>query len=134
MTLYQFLSIIGPIIGGFLGVGGVGAYYSYKSSKPKTFAEAQKINAEVVLTFADGWKAYAEKLERRSEDLDVRLHSNEEDIYKLQQAIRDQDEKNRRTLKEKDDQIYDLQAKNRTLERRVSDMELELSKYKQAAS
>lgn len=127
MTLYQFLTIIGPIVAGFLGVGGVGAYYSYKASKPKTSAEAQKINAEVVLTFADGWKSYAEKLE-------TRLTTNEVDILKLQRDIRDQDEKNRMTLQEKDRQIDDLQSKNRTLERRVSDLELELSKYKQTAS
>lgn len=133
MTLEQLLTTLSPAAGLFIA-GGIGGYYSYKSNKPKTAAEAQKINAEVVLTFADGWKAYAEKLERRSEELEARLNANEEEITKLQRAIRDQDEKNRQTLQEKDRQIDDLQAKNRTLERRVSDLESELSRYKQAAS
>lgn len=124
MTFNELLSILVPIAGGGLGVGSISAYYSYKSSKPKTLAEAQKINAEVVLTFADGWKTYAAKL-------DERLNENDQEIRELKKAIRDQDEKNRQTLREKDEQISELQAKNRSLERRVNDLEMELLKYQQ---
>lgn len=133
MTFDQILTALSPAAGLFIA-GGIGRYYSYKAGKPKSAAEAQKINAEVVVTFAEGWRSYAEKLERRSEDLEKRLSANEHEITALQRAIHDQDEKNRETLIEKNTQIYDLQVRNRVLESRVNDLERELSKYKQAAT
>lgn len=132
MTLEQFLNVIAPVLGGCLGSGGIVAYYAYKSNKPKTAAEAQRINADVVVTFAEGWKAYAEKLEMRLDATEAVQADLRREIGRLQSAIRDQDEKNRQTLQEKNDQIYRLQAKNQDLERRVGDLEEELLKYRQA--
>lgn len=130
MTVNDVVSILAPILGGFLGVGGIGAYYKYRGNKPKTAAEAQKINAEVVLTFADGWKDYAAEIKSYAGKLEGRLDVNDKEIQDLRTAIREQDEKNRITLHEKDEQIYELQTRNRNLEQRVYDLEIELSKYR----
>lgn len=132
MTLTEVLSILAPIVGGGLGVRAVSSYYVYRRNKPKTAAEAQKIDAEIVVTFADGWRTYAEKMEAQAAKLGARLDANEREIDDLKEAMRNQDEKNRQTLREKNEQIYDLQSKNRKLELRVNDLEIELSRYRSA--
>lgn len=122
MKLETLLQIIAPIIAAFLSVGGIGAYFSYRQNKPKTEAEAQRIEADVVVTFAEGWKQLAEKLESKVNKLEI-------DIAKLRQALDEQDEKYQSIIRTKDKEILDLQAKNDILEKRVDELELELAKY-----
>lgn len=124
MTLIEILKLLAPIIGGFLGVGGIGAYYSYRSTKPKTEAEAKKVDADVVVTFAEGWQKYAEKLEKRLDD-------TEKGITALKAAMENQATEYKRIIAEKDTEIKDLQDHNRSLENRIDDLENELTKYKQ---
>lgn len=123
MTTIEILKIIAPIIGGFLGVGGIGAYYAYKASLPTNTAGANKINADVVVTFAEGWRQYAEKLESR-------LEKNEQEVARLKEAIAEQDTRYGLIIKEKDNEIAELQEHNRTLELRIDDLEKEMGNYR----
>ncbi len=92
-----------PIILGVMGVlGGSYGYFYYKSTKPKSVAEAQKLNAEVVVTFADGWQKYAEKIEARMTDMEKRYE---------------------KTIQIKDAEIMELK-------RRVKDLENQIDKYR----
>lgn len=125
MDLAAILQILAPVLGGFLGVGGIGAYFAYRSAKPKSEAEANKVNAEVVVTFADGWEKYAKKLEER---LDIA----EKAIAENSRALDEQDKKYREIIAKKDAEIKDLQDRNVVLEERVATLEAENHKYKTA--
>lgn len=119
----EVLKIIGPVLAAVASGGAFAAYYNYKGGKPKTAAEAQKLQADVVVTFAEGWKGYAEKLEGR-------LERTENDIAALRKALEEQDDKYRGIIKQKDEEIAkqdreiaSLKAKNGRLEARVAELE-----------
>jgi len=121
--LIEFLKIISPILAGFLSVGGIGAYFSYKSKKPINEAEAKKVNAEVAVTFADGWQKYAQKLEDRLAEMDRKVDALSLEMNKQAQEYRE-------IIQKKDVEIKDLQNQNHNLELRIEDLESELVKYK----
>jgi hypothetical protein len=81
------IQILTPVLAAFLGAGGIGAYYVYKGNRPKTAAEAQKMNAEVLVTFADGWKNYAEKMEEKNSLLEKENNLLRERITLLEQEL-----------------------------------------------
>lgn len=119
MDFMELLKILAPVLGGFLAVGGIGSYYGYKSLKAKRSAEAQKINAEVVVTFADGWQKYAEKLEKRMEEMEGRY---EKRIVDLERLIEDKDKAHAKVVIDKDKRIDELEA-------RVNELENQLAHY-----
>lgn len=130
MDYLAIVQVLAPVLGGFLGVGGIGAYFAYRSAKPKTEAEAKKLNAEVVVTFADGWKLYSEKLEKRLEMTEIKLS----EVATAQEA---QEAKYREIIRIKDDEIGELRETNRVLkennmvlEGRLDALETELRLYK----
>jgi len=115
----EFLAIaqtVAPAIAGFLAVGGIGSLFAYWSAKPKTQAEALKINSEVVVTFATGWEKYANKLEER-------LEATEKKQMELSQVLDAQELKYRDIISQKDTEIKNLQN-------RVGVLEEELERYK----
>lgn len=119
--LLEILKVLSPIIAAVIAVaGGAYGYFALKASKPKTQAEADKLNAESVVTIADGWqKLYKEVLER----MDTMEKRYEKRISDLEQLIRDKDEAHAKVVIEKDKRIDEL-------EKRVGDLETELEKYK----
>lgn len=119
----EILKIIAPVVAGFLSVGGIGAYFSYKSKRPVNEAEAKKVSAEVAVTFADGWQKYAQKLEDRLADMDKKVDM-------LQLEMNKQAQEYREVIQKKDIEIKDLQNQNHNLELRIEDLESELVKYK----
>lgn len=92
-----------PIVSAFLGAGGFGAYFIYKGNKPKNSAEAQKLSADVIVTFADGWQKYAEKLETRMDEMEKNFDLKEKTYT---QALLSKDEK----IKELEGRINVLEA------------------------
>lgn len=107
----EVLKILGSVFLGILGAGGIGGgYFAYKSNKPKNDAESKKLEADVVVTFADGWKKYADKLEER--------------MSELEQSIETKDKAHAKVVIEKDLRIDKL-------EKRVRELELELERYRE---
>lgn len=100
-----FIKIVIPAVAAVVGGGGVAAYFSYRLNKPKTDAETQKVAADVIVTFADGWRSYAAKLERRVTDLEKR---NELADKRYEDMI-----------KEKDEQIAGLKERIVVLEKQI---------------
>lgn len=119
--LLEILKVLSPIIAAVIAVaGGAYGYFALKASKPKTQAEADKLNAESVVTIADGWqKLYKEVLER----MDTMEKRYEKRISDLEQLIKEKDEAHALVVAQKDRRIDEL-------EKRVSDLETELDKYK----
>lgn len=119
--LLEILKILSPIIAAVIAVaGGAYGYFALKASKPKTQAEADKLNAESVVTIADGWqKLYKEVLER----MDTMEKRYEKRITDLEQLIKEKDEAHAKIVAEKDKRIDEL-------EKRVDDLEAELEKYR----
>lgn len=119
--LLEILKILSPVIAALIAVGG-GAYgyFALKASRPKTQAEADKLNAESVVTIADGWqKLYKEVLEK----MDAMEKRYEKRIADLEELIREKDAAHAKVVIEKDKRIDEL-------EKRVDDLETELEKYK----
>lgn len=102
------IKVVLPIVAALLGGGAVAAVLQYKLNRPKTNAEAQKVAADVIVTFADGWKSYAEKLERRIMDLEKR-NERADERYDIMVA-------------EKDKQIAELKSRILVLEKQVESM------------
>ncbi len=125
MDFIEILKIVGPILGGGAGVGLISGYYSYISNRPKTLAEAQKINSEVVVTFAEGWQKYSENLEKR-------LNENERRTAEIQRLMLDQEAVYEEMIKHKDIEIADLQDKLREQEIRINDLQKEVNLCKSA--
>lgn len=115
MNWTETIQAVVPVLVALAGSGAIVAYFTYKGNKPKLNAEAQKIHVDAEVSFAEGWKNLAEKFEGRVNKL-------EEDIGKLRKALDDQDEKYRGIIRQKDQEIYELQG-------RVDELELELRKY-----
>lgn len=129
----EIFKTIGTIIVAVLGAGGLGAYFVYKGNQPKTIAEAEKIHADTVTSFAEGWEKYAINLEKR-------MLLMEE---KYEKKIRELDEKSTKRIKDLEDLIeakdeanalivLDKDSRINTLEKRIDDLEDELLKYQTA--
>lgn len=120
-SFIEILKILSPVLTAVIAVGGGGAgYFWYKATRPKTSAEAQKLNAEVVVTFADGWQKLYNEVLTKMEQMEGRY---EKRVTDLETLIRSKDEEHARVVAEKDQRISDL-------EKRVDDLEAELEKYK----
>ena len=120
METDNIIQIVAPILAAFLGAGGIGAYFAYRGSKPKTSAEAQKINADVVVTFADGWQKLYNEMKTRVDEIEAHAEKRIGDLEKL---ISEKDLAHEKVVIEKDKRIDEL-------EQRVTDLEKELERYK----
>lgn len=118
----SWLPLLG-IIGGILGAGGfAGVYYTVRTNKPKTNAEAQKINAEVSVIYVGEWQ----KLYQTAID---KVEAFEKRLNQMEDAAKKKDEDHAAILRTKNDIIDTLTKANTDLEKRVGDLEIELEKY-----
>ena len=107
-----FTKVILPVTLAFVSGGGLVAYFKYKKEKPQA-------NADVIVTFANGWEKYAQKLENRLDLSDKRISELTEFYEKKLQLLTDTYE---RRVAEKDKRINQL-------EERVEVLEKELHRY-----
>lgn len=120
----QIFPFILPVVLALLTGGGLTGYFVYRGNKPKTEAEAKRINADVIVTFADGWEKYAKTMENRMSEMEIRYEKRISDLEKL---IEDKDKAHAKVVLEKDRRIDEL-------EDRVNYLEEELERYQRAES
>ena len=111
-TMDIIIKVVIPVILAFVSGGGLVAYFKYRQEKPQA-------NADVIVTFANGWEKYASKLEARLDLSDKRI-SELTEFYekKIEILTLTYDQK----VEAKDRRIRDL-------ENRVEILEDELHKY-----
>lgn len=120
-TFIEILKVLSPVLTAVIAVAaGGGGYFWYKATRPKTTAEAQKLNAEVVVTFADGWQKLYQEVLDKMQKMEDRYEAR---VTGLEAMIREKDEAHSRVVAEKDKRIDEL-------EKRVDDLEAELEKYR----
>lgn len=100
-----WIDFVLPIVLAFITSGGAVAFLKYWGGKPESFARARQANVTSELTLADGWKQYAERLEKRLQEMERKFD---------------------RAIAVKDEEIQRLKT-------HVDNLETELEKYRRVA-
>jgi hypothetical protein len=122
------MSNTATIITAILGLIGAlfTAYLAFKGAKPKSSAEAKKMEAEVLVTFSDEWKVlYRESL--------TELKFVKKELAELRALFYLKEEERIHLREEKNEEIRVIKENHSkeiaSLNKRIDDLETELEKY-----
>lgn len=126
----QIITIVGSLLSG----GTLVAFINWMANSKKSKAEARNVNVTAEVTLGEGWKAYADKMEKRFDESEKKFN---ERIKELEKTIDENKKAYEATLQIKNKEITDLtdamstmKRKNTTLSERVDNLQAELDKYK----
>jgi hypothetical protein len=125
----EYLPFIAPVIVALAGGGALAAFLTYRKDRPKTEAEAAKVKAEVVVTFADGWEKLARETLLRFDALNIRFDAADKELRRLRDLIDEKDKAHQKALLQKDEEIRVLNEHNTALRSRIGRLEGALKAY-----
>lgn len=105
-----FTKIVTPIIAALGTTGVITGYWAYRSSRPKTLAEAKKTDAEVVTTFAKGWEDLYKEVYNRLEKMEDRYAKLELHLAEREKAHAEASRIKDARIAELQDNVAKLQA------------------------
>lgn len=116
------VQIIGPGAVGLVAAGAIAAWFKYRGDKPVTDANASKVQADIVVTFADGWKNLYKEVLDRLDHMEEQMAKQKQEHDKLIFAKNEE-------IKELKNRLNKAEFDVARLKQEADDLRMELQKY-----